>query len=374
MNYSSRWRREGVTRHVVEAGCLTHPPEGFLDWLEGRQAFLLTASSVASLHLERLDALRTKASAWAVLEIADGESAKSLSEAEGTWRRLAQGGATRECVILALGGGATTDLAGFVAASYLRGVEFALLPTTTLAQVDAAVGGKNGVNLGGIKNVVGAVAAPAWVLADSQVLATEDRRQRQAGLVEALKLGVVYDRKLFELVEGRWQDLLTGDADALQTVIARAVETKLRVVEQDLEERSLRRVLNFGHTLGHGLEAIDRGQTLLHGEAVAYGILFAFQLANALGTDDAQGNATALQRQSQNRVASLLRDLDLTNLPELDVDDLLAAMAKDKKVTAEGVIWVLPNGVGNYCFHNGVESGLVRRELEKFLPNPWGEG
>lgn len=364
MKLELRWRREGATRHWVRSGALAEPPGEVLDWMRGRGVYLIASRAVLDLHLPRLEALESAAASWEVLTIPDGEAAKTVATAEELWRRLSDEAAGREVRIVALGGGATTDLAGFVANTYLRGVEFGLIPTTTLAQVDAAVGAKSGVNLAGVKNVVGVLAPPTWVIADPQVLGSEGARQRRAGLVEVVKLGCAFDRDLLERVEQSWPALAAGEPAGLEAVIAHAVAAKIEVVKRDPEESGLRRVLNFGHTLGHALEALDRGGGLLHGEAVAYGILFTLRLSRLRAglSDDHSG-----------RMLDLLRRLDLPPLPEFSPAEALSAMRRDKKMTSEGLVWVLVEGPGRHRFDSGLDPEWVEVQLRGFLHDPWME-
>ncbi len=362
MNRTFRWRRELTTRHHVANGAVESPPVEMMEWLRDRRVGVIAAEPVLSLHRVRLDSLRAAAGEWLLVDIPDGEEAKSLAVAEEVWRRLLAAGFARDDKLLAVGGGAVSDLVGFVAAGYLRGVEFALIPTTTLAQVDASVGAKSGVNLDGVKNVVGAFSPPAWVLADPAVLATESLRQRRSGLVEVLKLGCVRDTGLFDLTESQWKGLEAGEAQVLESVIARAVEAKLEVVEADPTEGDLRRVLNFGHTVGHALEAVDGERTLLHGEAVAWGMLFALGLSC---------RRAGLSRVEADRVATLLRQLDLPPLPQATVDELLEAISRDKKQSSDGLAWVLMSRMGRHRMDTSIEVSTLARELEAFLEDPW---
>ena len=363
MNRTFRWCRESMTRHHVETGALERPPAEMVEWLRNRRVAVIAPQPVLSLHGDRLRRLRQAAGDWVSVNIPDGEAAKSLAVAEEVWRHLLVAGLGRDARLLALGGGAVSDLAGFVAAGYLRGVEFCLLPTTTLSQVDASVGGKSGVNLQGVKNIVGALHPPAWVLADPAVLATESRRQRRAGLVEVLKLACVRDAELFALVESGWERLLEGKEEVLDPVIAHAVEAKLRVVEADPAEADLRRVLNFGHTVGHALEATDTDGTLLHGEAVAWGMLFALGLSR---------RRLELSRVEAERVVTLLRELALPPLPQVTVDRLFEAISRDKKHTLDGLAWVLMEEMGRHRLCVDIGEQQVKRELKAFLDDPWG--
>ncbi len=362
MRKDIEWRDGGTTRHIVADGALTNPPLELLAWLAGREVFAIGPQPVLDLVASRLERIRAESGRWVVLSIADGESAKSLRQAEALWQQLIEHRARRDSLVVGVGGGAATDLVGFVASTYLRGLEAALLPTTTLAQLDASVGGKCGVNVSGTKNMVGTFFNPAWVVADPSVLNSESARQRNAGLVEAIKLGVTYDGALLELIETLWPQLDGGDPEALTRVIAHGVRAKLEVVESDRTERDLRKVLNFGHTLAHALEAEDQGRALLHGEAVAYGALFALRLSVAEGV---------AEQPLLDRVERLLRKLALPDLPAADAQSLVDAMDKDKKADRGGLAWVLAEGLGGFRFATEPGGEGFQDLLNDFLRDPW---
>jgi 3-dehydroquinate synthase len=259
--------------------------------------------------------------------------------------------------VIAFGGGSVGDLAGFVAGCFLRGIQFVQIPTTLLAQVDASIGGKTGVDLPGGKNTVGLFHHPRMVICDTEVLPTLPREELRSGLVEVIKMAALLDPDLFERVEQQLDDLLAGDADALAPVVTAAAAAKIGVVERDPTEQGDRRLLNFGHTLGHALESASEYAGLRHGEAVGYGILFALRLARQRGLSPEAGK----------RIHALIRRLDLPPLPRLSADDLMATMARDKKARESGLVWVLPRSLGEGFMTDGISNDTVRGELEGFL-------
>ncbi len=308
-----------------------------------------------------MDGLAERAARWRWLTVASGEAAKEMATAEGLWQRLLAAGGKRDSRILALGGGSVGDLAGFVAGCFLRGVEYAQLPTTLLAQVDAAVGGKTAVNLPGAKNSVGLFHHPALVVADTGCLSTLPRRELRSGLAEVIKMAALLDTRLLGQVERRWDRLVAADPEALAPVVAAAVRAKATVVVADPTEAGERRLLNFGHTLGHAIETVSGYRRLRHGEAVAYGMLFALRLARARG----------LPARDADRLRAVIRRLDLPPLPKLARAGLLAAMARDKKTREAGLAWVLPESLGRGRIVSDVGAAELRRQLSAFLADPW---
>ncbi len=343
------------------AGALTEAAAPLGRWLDGRTVFAVSDRKVRLLHGALLDPLAGRAARWRWLTVAAGERAKRLATAEDLWQRLLAAGGKRDSRILALGGGSVGDLAGFVAGCFLRGVEYAQLPTTLLAQVDAAVGGKTGVNLPAAKNSVGLFHHPALVVADTTTLGTLPRRELRSGLAEVIKMAALLDTRLLGLVERRWDELVAADPEALAPVVAAAVRAKAAVVSADPGETGERRLLNFGHTLGHAIEAVMGYRRLRHGEAVAYGMLFALRLARARG----------LAARDADRLRAAIRRLAPPPLPALESSALIAAMARDKKATESGLAWVLPASLGRGRVVTDVTSAELRRELAAFLADPW---
>jgi 3-dehydroquinate synthase len=330
------------------------------DWLAGRTAFLVTTPRVLALHGERLDAVCRAASRWVILEVEEGEGAKTVGAAERLWNEMLTAGGKRDSRLIAFGGGSVGDLAGFAAGCFLRGIEFVQIPTTLLAQVDAAIGGKTGVDLPGGKNTVGLFHHPAMVACDTSLLPTLPREELRSGMVEVIKMAALLDPDLFVLVEQQLETLLDGDPAALAPVVAAAAAAKIAVVERDPTEQGDRRLLNFGHTLGHAIEAACDFAGLRHGEAVGYGILFALRLAVRRG----------LAREVARRIHALIRRLDLPPLPELEAEHLLAGMARDKKARESGLVWVLPRSLGEGWMAGGIANDEVLTELRAFLRDP----
>lgn len=347
--------------------CLEHAElrRALTDWLAGRRLFVVSSPQVMGLQGGRLEPLRGLAADVVFLSVPDGERAKSITFADQLWQQMLEAGGKRDSRLVTFGGGSVGDLGGFVAACFLRGMEYAQIPTTLLAQVDASIGGKTGVDTPQGKNFVGAFHQPRFVLTDTRVLETLPPAELRAGLVEAVKKAALLDGDLLERIEGDLDGLLAGDIESLAPVVAGAVGLKLEVVARDAKEGGLRKVLNFGHTLAHALEQQLGFRGLRHGEAVAYGMLFALRLArrrDLLG-DDLEGR--------------LIKLLERFQLPPLDsdamtLDGLWAAMAKDKKAGRGGLTWVLPTSLEGYVFDSGVSRDEVMSELEAFLGSPWG--
>jgi 3-dehydroquinate synthase len=291
-----------------------------------------------------------------VLEVAPGEASKSLETAAMLWNQLLAQGANRTSLVVAIGGGVVGDLAGFVAASYARGLRFCQIPTTLLAQVDSSVGGKTGINLPAAKNMVGAFWQPVCVLIDTQVLDTLPQREYASGLAEVVKYGVILDAQLFELLELHAAEILARDPATLRDVIARCCRLKADVVEADERETTGRRaVLNYGHTFAHALETVAGYGTLLHGEAVAIGMDCAARLAEQLGR---------VPRGLADRQRRLLEALALpTQLPDVSDEALWQAMARDKKVEHGRLRFVLPTRLGHVELVHGIDFAQVSQVL-----------
>ena len=269
--------------------------------------------------------------------VPDAEDAKTSQVAASCWGLLGRAAFSREDVVVGLGGGATTDLAGFVAATWLRGVRVVQVPTTLLAMVDAAVGGKTGINTAEGKNLVGAFHSPAGVLCDLAALRTLPARDLRAGLAEVVKCGFIADPRILELVEADPAAAADPGSDVLAELVERAVRVKAEVVSQDLREASLREILNYGHTLGHAIEHVEHYRWR-HGEAVAVGMVFAAELAHRAGRLDADVVA---------RHRRVLASLGLpTTYRGGAWDDLLVAMRRDKKTRQDTLRFVVLDGVG----------------------------
>ncbi|HVQ77567.1 MAG TPA: 3-dehydroquinate synthase, partial [Candidatus Binatia bacterium] len=272
--------------------------------------------------------------------IPGGEAAKALSVAERAWEALLEAGVDRSSTVLALGGGTVGDLAGFVAATYMRGINFVQLPTTVLAQVDAAIGGKTAINHSRAKNIVGAFHQPRLVVCDTSTLVSLPDRDYRSGLAEVIKHGIVLDADYFADVESSLPALLRRDLDVLTRIIAGSCRIKAKVVERDEQEADLRAVLNYGHTVGHALEAATRYARWTHGEAIALGIVAAARLAERLGV------AGPETRERQVRL------LEAAGLPVRGADvpapAIMDAIGRDKKARDGHLPFVLAPAIGKF--------------------------
>jgi len=286
-----------------------------------------------------------------------GEMAKSLKTVQTCYDLLASHQLERKSFIVALGGGVVGDLAGFVAATYLRGIAFVQVPTTLLAQVDSSVGGKVGVNLKAGKNLVGAFHQPRLVLCDLDTLRALPEREFRAGLAEVIKYGIIYDAKLFGQLERNLPKLLKRDPKTLAAVIARCCEIKAEVVRQDETESGLRAILNFGHTIGHAIENISGYGKYLHGEAIAIGQIAAAGLS---------ARSPGLPERDVQRITDLFKRAGLPVALKLSAarrKKLFAAMKLDKKVSAGEIRFVLAKKIGRVIWGQRVTEELVRQVI-----------
>ncbi len=268
----------------------------------------------------------------------DREVAKRLATVETICRKLTRAGADRRALLVAVGGGVVGDVAGFAAASYLRGVRILHVPTTLVAQVDSAIGGKTGVDLPEGKNLVGAFYPPEMVIADPSTLRTLPARQFCSGLYEVIKYAVIGDAELFDFLEREMDALLKWDMRVLEWVITRCARQKARVVSKDEREGGLRQILNFGHTIGHALETLTGYKRFLHGEAVGWGMLAVTEIA---------ATTSRLSERDANRIASLIVSCgQLPALPHISSRALMESISRDKKSRSGRVGWVLPRRIG----------------------------
>ncbi len=340
------------------AGLLARAGE-FISRLDAaRRVVVITNPTVAALYLEPLRAALQGVKgdpSIEVVEIPDGERFKNLETLELIYDAVLDGGSDRSILMVALGGGVVGDVAGFAAATVLRGIRLVMLPTTLLAQVDSSVGGKTAINRPQGKNLVGAFYQPSLVLADIDTLASLPPREYAAGLAEVVKYGVILDAGLFELIEKRRRDVLAVDPAVMTEVVSRCVKLKAAVVEKDERESGLRRILNFGHTIGHALEKSTSYSRYLHGEAVAIGMVAAMRISWRLGLCD---------ENCVSRLESLLHDLGLeTALPADMTPALLAeAVGFDKKAAGDGVVFIVVGRIGAVS-----ERTMSRSQLESLL-------
>jgi len=283
------------------------------------------------------DSLKQAQLRFEILEMEDGERYKTMATVEKLATRLVERGADRRALLVAFGGGVVGDVTGFLASIYMRGVDFVQVPTTFLAQVDAAIGGKTGVDLGVGKNLLGSFHQPRLVLIDPAVLATLPEREYRAGLYEALKCGVIRNPQIFDFMEKEREAILRRDPAALEWLIAECVAVKAAVVAADERESGLRRILNFGHTIGHALEVETSYKKFLHGEAVAWGMVAASMISAGLEKTDPE---------TARRIRSAV--LAYAPLPRVTVrsKNVARRLRADKKTVDGAIHFVLPVEIG----------------------------
>jgi 3-dehydroquinate synthase len=294
-----------------------------------------------------------------LITVPAGETAKSLKSVHSCYDQLAAHRLERKSFIVALGGGVVGDLAGFVAATYLRGIDFVQVPTTLLAQVDSSVGGKTGVNLRAGKNLVGAFYQPRLVLCDLDTLRTLPEREFRAGLAEVIKYGIIADANLFEQLERDLPKLLKRDPETLAAVVARCCEIKAEVVGQDETESGLRAILNFGHTIGHAIENSSGYGKFLHGEAISIGQVVAAKLSQEI---------LGLSESDDGRIENLFVRAGLPVKIKLNMAQrkkLFAAMKLDKKVSGGEIKFVLVEKIGKVVWNQRVPESLAGRALDE---------
>jgi 3-dehydroquinate synthase len=320
----------------------------------GRRRFVVSSPIIWRLHGAQL--LSVLGGAEPIL-ISDGERYKNLQSVARIYEALIRAGADRGSAIVAVGGGVIGDTAGFAAATFLRGITLAHVPTTLLAQVDSSIGGKVGVNHALGKNLIGAFHQPVLVVADPLALATLPRREFRSGLYEVVKYGMIASRNLFDLLTRETKAVLARTPAVLVPAIVESCRIKADVVTQDEREGGLRRILNFGHTIGHALEAITSYRRFRHGEAIAHGMLGAADLAAARG---------ALSRDDQAALAALIAKLGpLPAVNDLSIDEAMAAVRRDKKVVHSTLHYVLATGIGTTETVSDVTEDELRAALSR---------
>ena len=349
-------------RLTVRAASATYPIDiaaGLADRLSAaldaaalpRRRFVVASTTVWRLHGERFAALTSEEP----ILLPDGERHKHLTTVGRVYDALIRAQADRGSAIVAIGGGVLGDIAGFAAATYLRGIPYVQVPTTLLAQVDSAVGGKVGVNHTLGKNLIGAFHQPSAVLIDPTLLASLPRREFRAGLYEVVKYGVIASRALFDRLGTDLDALFARVPAALVPAIAESCQIKADVVERDERESGPRRVLNFGHTAGHALEAVTKYRRFRHGEAVAYGMLTAAEVGVARGV---------MPPDDRDALAALIAKMGpLPAVADLDASQVVEAAGRDKKVVAGTLHFVLPGTIGT----TQIATDVTSTELQKAL-------
>jgi len=324
----------------------------------GKRCAVISDSNVAKCYRKKtLDSLKGRGFDPLFITLSPGEKSKTLKNVQACYSLLAKHRLERSSFIVALGGGVVGDLGGLCAATYLRGIDFIQVPTTLLAQVDSSVGGKVGVNLPAGKNLVGSFYQPKLVLCDLNTLRTLPPREFRAGMAEVIKYGIIYDAQFFGRLERDLHKILQQDPKTLTTVIARCCQIKAEVVGLDEKESGLRAILNFGHTIGHALEAISKYGRYLHGEAISIGQMSAAKISHGV---------SGLPATQVTRIESLFSQAGLpteVKLTTAQTRSLFAAMKLDKKVSGGEVQFVLANKIGRVVAGQKVPEKVIRKAL-----------
>jgi 3-dehydroquinate synthase len=334
--------------------------EQLLEWLDGRAVAVITDEVVEALYGSMLiRGLRAAGREPLVRVIPDGEASKSIEQAVAAWHWLAESELARRDVLVAFGGGVIADLGGWVASAYMRGIPYVNVPTTLLAQVDGALGGKVAANHPVAKNLIGAFHSPAGVVSNVSFLRSTSGRHLRAGLAEAIKKAMIASPAYWEFIEEHADALLARDLDALERLVHSAAAIKTALIERDPFERDLRRPLNFGHTIGHPLETVTGYGPLLHGEAVAFGMVVEARIAHGRGL---------LGDETLERLLVLLKRCGLpttaSEIPAtIDADAVLTAMEKVRQIRAGSLRWVLPLALGETVIADDVTESEIRAAL-----------
>lgn len=338
------------SRVVVERGLLDQLTDGKL-LSPAAAAFIVTDENVAPLYLQQVKAgLEAAGSQVSHHAFAPGEKLKSFDNLLLLYEQFHGSALERTSLVVALGGGTVGDLTGFAAATYMRGTRFVQIPTTLLAQVDAAIGGKVALNHFGLKNIIGSFYQPETVVIDPLVLSTLPQAELRCGLAEVIKAAIINDAQLLEILEVAEELPALPDDETLEEIIFRAASVKVEVVEKDERESGLRRVLNFGHTAAHALESLESFEGLTHGEAVAAGMVLEARLGVKLGLTDAD---------LPGRLERLIAKLGFKPVPVAEPERILELMYSDKKTKARKLVFALPVAPGTMEIVEDVDPATV---------------
>jgi 3-dehydroquinate synthase len=319
------------------------------------KAVIITDTTVKDLYGDTLrKSLADSGFEVLTLEVPVGEEHKSLDTAGRLYHELTDFFTERKTPVLALGGGVIGDLAGFVAATYMRGVPLIQIPTTLLSQGDSSIGGKVAVNHGLLKNKIGTFYHPRLTISDITMLKTLTPRELSDGLSEIIKHGMILDKEIFRYIEENLEKIKALDEEVLESIVTRSAEIKAGIVEKDELDMGLRNILNYGHTIGHAVESVS-GFRIWHGEAVAIGMLIEARISNKMGI---------LKEDEMSRLKEVIARADLPiELPPLETDEIIQAMKHDKKIIEGKIRFVLPKAVGEVFITDEVPTSLVKRAL-----------
>ncbi len=341
----------------IEDGLLTKLPELLKPMNQGQKWVVFSQGEIISLYGNSLcEGLKSAGFHIELVVLPDGEKAKSLSTLEGIFSQLIGMGCDRFSTFLALGGGVVGDTVGFIAATFMRGVDYIQIPTTLLAMVDSSIGGKTGVNLPSGKNLVGAIWQPKAVVIDPKLLESLPEREISSAMGEVIKYGAILDNDLFSLISDNLDNLLNlSNPELLTEVIGRCAKLKADIVAEDEREGDKRRILNFGHTIGHALETHFGFDILRHGEAVAYGMLAAGRISIEEGR---------IKKENFELLQGIIGKLPMPKLPEFDTEEILLIMQRDKKVKDGKINFVLLEEIGKTVIVDEIGDMLILQSIK----------
>lgn len=332
---------------------------GYLKGKEGcNRSLIVTNPEIGKFYGDTVrESISNESFCTEILTVPEGEKYKTLQTASSLYDFLIKYNYARETIIVALGGGVIGDLTGFVAATYMRGVPFVQVPTSLLAMVDSSVGGKVAVNHPLSKNIIGSFYQPKLVLADIECLKTLPDEELRAGFAEVIKYGMIWDEEFFDFISENIEEIFSLDTNVLEQVVRRSCEIKAKVVEEDEREFEIRTILNYGHTIGHAIESLTNYRIYKHGEAIAIGMVVAARISQYL---------EMLDEDSVNKQLYLIKKSLLPSIipPNLDTQDIIERLKKDKKVKGGKVRFVLPEKIGKVVVKNDVDGEIIAKAID----------
>jgi len=329
--------------------------------ISGKKFAIITNPTVNKIYGQTLvDSINSLDNEIIVLEVPDNELSKSLKYVEKLFNELVSNNFDRDSCIIALGGGVVGDLAGFVASTYMRGIPFIQIPTTLLAQVDSAIGGKVAIDLKQGKNLIGSFYQPRFIFSDVETLTTLPEDELKSGLSEVIKYGIILNRDFFQFLEKNMNKILQKDIDILTNIVTQCSKLKTMIVEDDEKELGKRAILNFGHTFGHTLETITNYTKYSHGEAISIGMIFASNLSLEIGM---------IQSGEYDRIYNLIKEAKLPVSPKEkhNVNHFLELFYSDKKVKEGKLRFILTKKIGNVIIEDKIPIDILKNELRKML-------
>ena len=321
--------------------------------------FILTDQNIYNYYGELLEK-QLQDYKYNIILCPNGESAKDFDYIKNFYSDLIEMGCNRRSCLIAFGGGVIGDITGFIAATFMRGIQYINIPTTLLGMVDSSIGGKTGINLPSGKNLIGSIYHPEKIIIDPDLLNTLPEREYHSGMAEIIKYSLILDKDLFVKLENSLEQLLSANQtlDYLNEIISTCVQLKVNIVEEDESDNNIRNILNFGHTIGHAFETYFEYVKINHGEAVAYGMLYASKLSNVHGN---------LSEKELERIYGIIKKLNLPEIKNIDIEKILSFIKYDKKNTSQGLNFILLNEIGKACIsqnisYNDIEMVLTENE------------